>query len=94
MRFQINVGGQHSAQVVVDSSADNAFTGVIDSEDYGKGEIRDGVRDGDNLKGTVSLDGYDADFAATISGAAITGTLSYGWFFKESFTGAQIGAPS
>lgn len=88
MKYDITVGGKHKATVTVDLDGQGAFTGLVESPDFGTGAISDGIQDGDRLKGKVNLEGYVADFTATISGPAITGSLSYGWFFNEVFTGS------
>lgn len=93
MKFQINVGGKHSAAVTLDYTNETSFTGAIDSEDFGQGSIS-GTRTDGALSGKASLDGFEADFSATVSDASISGTLSYGWFFKESFTGTRVDAPA
>lgn len=88
MNFDITVGGSHKAQVTVDLDGHGAFSGSIVSPDFGTGKILEGVQNGEILKGLVSLDGYSADFSATLEGNVIAGTLSR-WWFSETFTGVQ-----
>lgn len=90
MKFNITVDGGHKAEIDITMDGKGGFGGTVTSPDYGTGAISNGVQTGESLKGNVTLDGYDADFAATLAGSAITGTLSYGWFFNKSFTGAEV----
>lgn len=86
MKFNVTVDG-HAAQIEIVEDATGGFTGTVTTTEYGTGAITEGKRDGDALAGTVSLDGYSADFKAALSGAAIDGTISYGWFIKKHFSG-------
>lgn len=89
MKFDIIVGGAHKAQITVDLNGKGGFTGNIVSPEFGTGLIRDGLQVGTVLTGTVTLDGYDADFTATLDANDITGKLRMGWFFSQAFTGTQ-----
>lgn len=88
MKFAVMIDGGYSATIEVAFDANDAFTGTLEAGGIGSGSV-EGQRDGHTLKGTVSLDGYDADFNATLNGNAISGTIKYGWFFKKSFAGTQ-----
>lgn len=90
MKFDITVGGQHKAQVSVEPDGKGAFTGTIVSPEFGTGAITSGVQTGNHLAGSVTLDNHDADFEATLAADAISGKLSYGWFFSMEFTGAAV----
>jgi hypothetical protein len=90
MKFDITVDGGHKAEIDITQDGNGGFSGTVTSPDYGTGAITNGVQTDSNLKGNVTLDGYDADFAATLAGATISGKLSYGWFFNKNFTGTQI----
>lgn len=85
-KFNVVVDGSHKAEVAIDVVG-ATFTGTVVSPDYGTGVITSGKVDGAALTGIVSLDGYDANFSATITGTAISGSLKYGWFFDKPFSG-------
>lgn len=88
MKFHVTVEGGHVADVTI-NPAGNTFTGQVISADYGTGDIVEGLQDQNGLRGKVSLDGYLADFTATLSDNAISGKLSYGWFFSKKFSGIR-----
>lgn len=88
MKFNIQAGS-HAAQVDITMDGKGGFTGVISHTEFGDGQITGGKQDGEDLTGAVALDGHNADFKATVSGASITGTISVGWFFRQDFTGIQ-----
>jgi hypothetical protein len=90
MKYDITVDGGETAEITIEPDGKGGFVGQIVSKDYGTGGFSDGVQDGNLLKGTVELDGYQAAFTATISGAAISGTLRKGWFFSKSFAGVEV----
>jgi hypothetical protein len=92
MKFDISVDGGHKAEIELQMDEKGGFIGTVSSPDYGAGAITNGVQTGSDLKGNVSLDGYDADFSATLSSsnATIAGKLSYGWFFSKNFTGISV----
>ena len=69
-RFSVTIDG-HSATVTL-VLAGGLFSGIIDSPEYGSGIIRDGVQTGNELKGTVSLKGYDCDFSARLDGENVS----------------------
>ena len=87
-KFNVTVDGGHKAEVSIEVSGDS-FSGTVTSPDYGTGAITNGKVEGEVLSGNVSLEGYVADFSASISGASISGNLKYGWFFNKSFSGTE-----
>ena len=66
MKYNITVEGGHQAEVNIEMDAKGGFSGTVVSADYGTGEIANGKANGPALSGNVSLDGYDADFSATV----------------------------
>lgn len=94
MKFDITVDGGHKAEITIQQDGKGGFTGTVVSPDYGTGAITNGQQSGNDLKGNVTLDGHNANFQATIlpsgDGGTISGTLSYGWFFKKSFAGVSV----
>jgi len=88
MKFNIQAGS-HPAQVDITPDGNSCFTGVISHTEYGDGQITGGKQDGDELTGTVVLDGHTAKFSAKITGATITGKLTVGWFWSQDFSGIQ-----
>lgn len=91
MKFDITVDGGHKAEIEIQPDGKGGFTGTVTSPEYGIAPINHGVLVGSDLKGDICLKGYDADFSATLSStsATIAGQLSYGWFFKKSFSGVS-----
>ena len=89
MKFHVTVEGGHAADVTILPGSVGQFTGQVVSADYGTGDIVEGLQDQNGLRGKVSLDGYLADFTATLSDNAISGKLSYGWFFSKKFSGIR-----
>ena len=89
MKYSVLVDG-HAAEVSVTITG-STFTGTVSSADYGTGAITDGVVATDGMMtGKVSLEGYVADFSATVVGACISGNLKYGWFFSKDFSGIEV----
>lgn len=88
MKFNIQAGS-HPAQVEITPDGNGGFIGVISHTEYGDGQITGGKQDGDELTGTVVLDGHTAKFSAKITGATITGKLTVGWFWSQDFTGIE-----
>lgn len=87
MKYNITVDGVHKATVEIDLDARGGFAGSVVSPDFGTGAITNGVKAGDVLKGNVALDGYNANFSATLNANdAISGTISY-WFVSKGFVG-------
>lgn len=88
MKFAVTIDGGYSASIEVVFDDAGAFTGTLEAGGIGNGSV-EGRREGQTLKGTLSLDGYDADFNATLNGNAISGSIKYGWLFKKSFAGTE-----
>lgn len=94
MKFAVIVGGKHKAEIDIQTTG-KSFAGSVSSMDFGIGHIGSGVIAPDgSLSGKVTLDGYEANFAAKIADGQITGTLKYGWFFNESFVGTCTDSPT
>lgn len=87
MKFSIEIEG-HQADITL-PDVEGEFVGTIHSPEAGQGQI-DGRRTGNAFVGTADLAGHTADFAATQNGNIITGTLSFGWFWKKHFTGTVM----
>lgn len=85
-KFNVSVDG-HAAEINLTEDQAGGFTGTVVTPEFGTGQITDGKRDGDALTGTVTLSGHEADFKATLQGTSISGTITYGWFIKKSFSG-------
>lgn len=88
MKYKIQAGS-HDAEVELTMDGKGGFTGGIKSPDFGDGQITGGQVSGDELTGTVVLDGHTAKFDAKITGATITGKLTVGWFWSQDFTGFE-----
>lgn len=88
MKYDIQAGS-HPAQVEITPDGNGNFTGVISHTEFGDGQITGGKQDGDELTGTVVLDGHTAKFQAKVTGATITGKLTVGWFWSQDFSGIQ-----
>jgi len=88
MKYNIQAGS-HAAQVEITMDGKGGFAGGIVSPDFGDGQITGGQVSGDDLTGTVALDGHTAKFSATVTGATITGKLTVGWFWSQDFSGIQ-----
>jgi len=88
VRYNIQAGS-HPAQVDITMDGNGGFTGVISHTEFGDGQITGGRASGDDLTGSVVLDGHTAKFEAKITGATITGKLTVGWFWSQDFTGIQ-----
>jgi len=86
MKFNIQAGS-HPAQVDITPDGQGGFTGIISHTEFGDGQITGGKQDGDDLTGTVVLDGHTAKFEAKISGTSITGRVSLNWLMGQDFTG-------
>lgn len=88
VKFAVQVEG-HAATVELTMDGKGGFTGTITSPEFGTGAITNGkcLSDG-GLEGDVALDGYDADFSATLTGNQITGSVSY-LFFSKNFIGTE-----
>lgn len=85
MKFSI-LAGSHHAIVDLETDGKGAFSGKIESNEFGDGSIA-GVVTGDHYTGSILLDGHRAKFEATVSNGAITGTITAGWFFSLRFSG-------
>lgn len=86
MKYNIQAGA-HAAQVDLDMDGKGGFTGVISHTEFGDGQITGGQVSGDELIGSVDLDGHTAKFEAKVTGASIAGKLTVGWFWSQDFTG-------
>ena len=88
MKYNIQAGS-HAAQVELTPDGHGGFTGAITHTEFGDGQITGGKQDGDELTGTVVLDGHTAKFEAKVQGASISGKLTVGWFWSQDFTGIE-----
>lgn len=88
MKYNIQAG-KHPAEVELNMDGKGGFTGTITHTEYGDGQITGGQQNGEQLTGKVVLDGHNADFKATVSGASISGAITVGWFFSQDFSGIQ-----
>jgi hypothetical protein len=88
MKYNIQAG-KHPAQVNLTMDGKGGFTGVISHTEFGDGQITGGKQNGEELTGSVVLDGHTADFEAKISGASISGRVSLNWLMGQDFTGVQ-----
>lgn len=90
LTYNIIVADEYKATVSLDIDANSNFTGKILSDEFGTGNITDGLLRGKQLNGIVTLEGYDASFNAVIDDPAISGSISYGWFFNKAFSGTLV----
>lgn len=88
MKYDIKAGS-HDAQVELVMDGNGGFTGTISHTEFGDGQITGGQVSGDELTGSVVLDGHTAKFQAKITGASITGKMTVGWFWSQDFNGIQ-----
>jgi hypothetical protein len=86
MKYNIQAGS-HAAEVDLTMDGEGGFAGVISHTEFGDGQITGGKQDGDELSGTVFLDGHTAKFEAKISGTSISGRVSLNWLMGQDFTG-------
>lgn len=86
MKYNIQAGA-HPAQVEITMDGKGGFTGAITHTEFGDGQITGGQVSGDELTGSVVLDGHTAKFQAKVTGASITGKMTVGWFWSQDFTG-------
>lgn len=86
MKYNIQAAS-HAAQVDITMDGNGGFTGVISHTEFGDGQITGGQVSGDELTGSVVLDGHTAKFQATVNGSTITGKLTVGWFWSQDFSG-------
>lgn len=89
--YKVEVEGHDAILSLGIPSGEGVFSGTIQSHEYGSGSVS-GMWIGDHLTGKMSLDGHNATFGATISGANIVGTIRVGIFWSKNFTGSAIPA--
>jgi hypothetical protein len=92
MNYNINIGS-HAATVNLTEDGKGGFTGVVSHTQYGAGKVSGTYTPG-AFTGTVNLDGHNADFSATVSGANISGVITPTGFLAmiagpASFTGTE-----
>lgn len=91
MKYNVTVKGQ--AALVTLNPTNGGLAGTITHTQYGDGQIT-ATQNGNKITGSVQLHGHNADFEATINGAAIAGTITPTGFLgailgSSSFTGTQ-----
>lgn len=91
MKFNVTADG-HSAEVDVTFDGKGGFTGSIVSSDGHNGTLSGSGSEIGTLTGTASVDGHNGTFQASISGNAISGSVTVNVFLFHktiSFTGTR-----
>lgn len=92
-KYNINCAGLKATVSLTAAASGSAFSGMLESEEYGEGFIAGSyslLDEGTLYRGNVDLDGHYANFVATAVGNKVTGHISYGWFFHETFAGELV----